>query len=299
MTLSFVSLLQFGSSLSAALSCHRHRLALDLARAVRVDLELLDQSPQFGGRLDQLLRRLLRVVGAARRALRRLGYARDVLVISPLPFAASVTLRDISLVVAVCSSTAVAMVLEMSLIWLMTSPIVGDGVDRRLGVGLDGLDLAADVLGGLGGLLGQFLDFVGDDGEALAGLAGAGGFDGGVQGEQVGLLGDGSDDLDDLADLGAGVAELGDGGVGGLGDLDGRGGDLGGFGGVLGDFLDAGAHLFGAGGDGLQVLADLLGGVGDDVGLGGGFLGIGGDLLARAESSSLALATCIEVPAMD
>ena len=43
--------------------------------------------------------------------------------------------------------------------------------------------------------------------------------------------------------------------------LDRGGGDLGGFGGVLGDFLDAGAHLFGAGSDGLQILADLLGGV--------------------------------------
>src|SRR5271165_3498068 len=43
-----------------------------------------------------------------------------LVVISPLPWAASLTLRDISLVVAFCSSTAVAMVLEMSLIWWMT-----------------------------------------------------------------------------------------------------------------------------------------------------------------------------------
>ena len=48
---------------------------------------------------------------------------------------------------------------------------LGDGFDGPLGVALDGLDLAADVLGGLGGLLGQFLDLVGDDGEALARLA--------------------------------------------------------------------------------------------------------------------------------
>src|SRR5271168_937898 len=39
-----------------------------------------------------------------------------LLVISPLPCAASLTLRAISLVVAFCSSTAVAMVLEMPLI---------------------------------------------------------------------------------------------------------------------------------------------------------------------------------------
>ena len=67
---------------------------------------------------------------------------------------------------------------------------LGDGFDGAFGVALDGLDLAADVLGGLGGLLGQLLDLVGDDGEALARLAGAGRLDGGVQGQQVRLLGD-------------------------------------------------------------------------------------------------------------
>src|SRR3954454_14188469 len=41
------------------------------------------------------------------------------LVISPEPLAASETLRLISFVVAVCSSTAVAIVCEISLIWLM------------------------------------------------------------------------------------------------------------------------------------------------------------------------------------
>lgn len=41
-------------------------------------------------------------------------------VISLDPLAASLMLRVISLVVALCSSTAVAMVAEMSLIWLMT-----------------------------------------------------------------------------------------------------------------------------------------------------------------------------------
>src|SRR5258708_40336481 len=44
--------------------------------------------------------------------------------ISVEPFAASVTFRDISFVVALCSSTAVAMVLDMSLSWLMTALIV-------------------------------------------------------------------------------------------------------------------------------------------------------------------------------
>jgi hypothetical protein len=43
--------------------------------------------------------------------------------ISELPFAASATLRLISLVVAVCSSTALAMVFWRSLIWLMMALI--------------------------------------------------------------------------------------------------------------------------------------------------------------------------------
>ena len=47
-----------------------------------------------------------------------------LLLISPLPWAASLTLRDISLVVAFCSSTAVAIVLDMSLTWLITALIV-------------------------------------------------------------------------------------------------------------------------------------------------------------------------------
>ena len=43
--------------------------------------------------------------------------------ISAVPLAASLTLRLISEAVAVCSSTALAMVVEMSLIWAITSPI--------------------------------------------------------------------------------------------------------------------------------------------------------------------------------
>ena len=58
------------------------------------------------------------------------------------------------------------------------------------GVGLDGADPAADVLGGPGGLLGEVLDLVRDDGEALARLARPRRLDGGVEREQVGLLGD-------------------------------------------------------------------------------------------------------------
>ena len=91
--------------------------------------------------------------------------------------------------------------------------------------------------------------------------------------------GDRGDDLDDLADLGAALAQLGDRGVGRIGDRHGRGGDPGRLAGVLGDLLDAGAHLLGAGGDRLHVLADLLGRSRDHVGLRGGLLGIGAHLL--------------------
>ena len=52
------------------------------------------------------------------------------------------------------------------------------------------------------------------------------------------------------------------------------GGDPGRLVGVLGDLLDARAHLLGAGGDGLHVLAHLLGRGRDHVGLRGGLLGV-------------------------
>src|SRR5208337_3554205 len=71
-----------------------------------------------------------------------------------------------------------------------------------------------------------------------------------------------------------------DGSGGGFGDLDRGGCHSRSLGSVLGDFLDAGAHLFGPGGDGLKVLADRLRGLRNHVGLGRGFLGVGGDLLA-------------------
>jgi hypothetical protein len=73
-------------------------------------------------------------------------------VISSDPLAASATFLVISLVVALCSSTAVAMVLEMSLDLVDDSGDAADGVDCALGVGLNGGDFAADVLGGLRGL---------------------------------------------------------------------------------------------------------------------------------------------------
>jgi len=60
--------------------------------------------------------------------------------------------------------------------------------------------------------------------------------------------------------------------------------DSSGFGRVLRNLLDARAHLLGAGGDRLKILADGLGGFRDDVGLSGCFFGVGGNLLAGPSS---------------
>src|SRR3954471_21084067 len=88
--------------------------------------------------------------------------------ISPVPPAASLTDRDISCVVAVCSSTALAMVAWRSeiwpTIWLISSMAV----------------TAAPV---------------------SCWIACTGGFDGGVERQQVGLLRDARDHLDHVADL--------------------------------------------------------------------------------------------------
>ena len=86
------------------------------------------------------------------------------------PRAASDTLRFISFVVAVCSSTAAAMVDWKSLISAMTELIwliasTAPAVSAWMACPRD------DVLGRPGRLLGQFLDLAGDDGEALARLA--------------------------------------------------------------------------------------------------------------------------------
>ncbi len=69
-------------------------------------------------------------------------------------------------------------------------PDLANGVDCTFGIGLDGLNLTADLFGGLGRLLRQFLNFIGDDGKAFARFTSASGFDGGVEGEQIGLLRD-------------------------------------------------------------------------------------------------------------
>ena len=98
--------------------------------------------------------------------------------------------RDISLVVAVCSSTAEAIVVCRSEICATIEEISSIAVDRRRGVALDRRHPPGDVLGRLRRLLRELLDLVGDDREALAGLTGPRGLDGGVERQQVRLLGD-------------------------------------------------------------------------------------------------------------
>jgi hypothetical protein len=92
--------------------------------------------------------------------------------------------RVISFVVAVCSSTAPAMVVYRSAI-CATIVLISSMAETAARVALDGLHPAGDVLGDLGRLLGQLLDLVGHDGQALAG---SGGLDGGIQGQQVHLF---------------------------------------------------------------------------------------------------------------
>ena len=173
-------------------------------------------------------------------------------VISLLPCAASLTFLAISFVVAFCSSTPTRSCSEMSLICLITLADRSDRLHCRLRVRLDRLDLPADVLRRLGGFLGQFLHLVGHHRETFARFSGSRCFNRRVERQQVRLLGDRRDHFDHLPDLGARFAQLRDRRVRLFRNLDGRGRDLRGLGRVLRDFLDARAHLLGAGRDRLK-----------------------------------------------
>ena len=200
--------------------------------------------------------------------------------ISLLPLAASATLRLISLVVAVCSSTALAIVFWMSLIWLMilpiwpmasTAPLVSVWIASILWL-MSSVALAVCLASSLTSLATTAKPLPASPARAASMVA--------FSASRLVCWAMRRDDLDDVADLGAALAELGDGGVGRLGDLDGRGGHPGGLVGVPGDLLDAGSHFLGAGGDGGDVLAHLFGRGRGDIGLRRGFLGIRRHLLA-------------------
>ena len=127
-----------------------------------------------------------------------------------VPCAACCTLREISCVAAPCSSTAAAMVEEISDSFSIVALISLIALTELLGGGLDAGDLLADLAGGLRGLFGERLHFGRHDRKAAAGLAGARRLDGGVERQQIGLAGDGVDELDDVADAGRRLRQFAD-----------------------------------------------------------------------------------------
>ena len=201
-------------------------------------------------------------------------------VISVEPLAASVTFRDISLVVALCSSTAVAMVLEMSLIWLMTAPMVAMASTAPLVSVwiaaifwlMSSVALAVCLASSLTSLATTANPLPASPARAASIVAFKASRLVCWAMEVMTLM---TWPISALDTPSLEMVALVDSAV-----LTALAGDASGFGGVLGDVLNGGAHFLGAGGDGLQVAVDLVGGGGNDVGLGGGFLGIGSDLLA-------------------
>lgn len=104
-----------------------------------------------------------------------------------VPCAACCTLREISCVAAPCSSTAAAIVEDISEKPLDRNADLLDRIGRVLGRRLDAGYLLADFAGRLRGLFGERLHLRCDHGETPTRLAGASGLDGRVQGKQVGL----------------------------------------------------------------------------------------------------------------
>ena len=173
--------------------------------------------------------------------------------------AACCTLREISCVAAPCSSTAAAIVEDISDSFSMVPAISlmapTDLLRRRLDAG----DLLADLAGRFRGLLGQRLHLGSHDREAAAGFAGARRLDGGVQRQQIGLPGDGVDQFDDVADPGRRLRQFADAIVGLAGLID-R---------LVGHprrFLHLAADL-------VDRRSQLLGGRGHRLHVGGGFFG--------------------------
>ena len=140
-----------------------------------------------------------------------------------MPCAACWTLREISCVAAPCSSTAAAMVEEISDSFSMVPEISLMAFTELLGRRLDTGDLLADLAGGLGGLLRQRLHFRCDDRKAAPGFTGTRRLDGRVERQEVGLSGNGVDELDDIADAAGRLRQFADPVVGDAGLADGVG----------------------------------------------------------------------------
>ena len=134
--------------------------------------------------------------------------------ISLLPLAASAMLRLISSVVAVCSSTALAMVFWMSLIWLMilpiwaiasTAPLVSPWMASILRL-MSSVALAVCLASSLTSLATTANPLPASPARAASIVA--------FRASRFVCWAMRGDDLDDVADLGAALAELGHGGVG-------------------------------------------------------------------------------------
>ena len=99
-------------------------MSISASRYIAFDLECAKPDPEVQSTsAPNACDALRESVGPMGRALCRLGHARDVLGDLASSLAASPTLRAISFVVAFCSSTAVAIVLEMSFTCLITELI--------------------------------------------------------------------------------------------------------------------------------------------------------------------------------
>jgi hypothetical protein len=97
---------------------------VDPWRVAALDFESSHEAAQLCRYIGQVLSRFLRLLRVYEVPSAASATPPMVAEMLPAPVAASLALRVISLVVALCSSTAAAMVAEMSLIWLITPLIV-------------------------------------------------------------------------------------------------------------------------------------------------------------------------------
>ena len=126
-----------------------------------------------------------------------------------VPCAACCTLREISCVAAPCSSTAEAIVDEISDIRPMVSPISLIALtDSCVAAWMP--EICALISPVALALLGQALNFGCNESKAATRLAGSRRLDGGIQRQQVGLTCNGVDQLDHIADPGSCLGQFTD-----------------------------------------------------------------------------------------
>ncbi len=133
-----------------------------------------------------------------------------------VPSAASCTLREISWVAAPCSSMADAIVVEISDIRPMVTPISLMESTDLVGRALDAADLLTDLAGSFRGLFGKRLNLRSHYGKAAARISRTRRLDRGIEGEKIGLPRNGVDQLDNIPDPARGLRQLTDAIVGSL-----------------------------------------------------------------------------------